>query len=422
MLTALNNGIKVYASQEIHNTSKKYSCSCGCGDEVRFREGKAINNDGTKRANCFALLPGVYTSSKHIAEKEDHDNTWHINMQNMIKEAMPYEIELEKTIDRNRADCWNIKQEYAIEVQHSPISYEEINLREQTYKKIVWLLDYDTYPLVLFSEKEFKDTLNILGDKVSTIKYLQRNNNKIIDTVNGIVFLNIQKNEYSLFCKITPYSKNEFRLEIMNKNKFIEYLKSEAIMIEFQKNKEYFREIKIKQINNQIDIEKSRIENERKYNFHKQYIVDLENSIRAKENEIKQINNFDFGVETTTAIKQKKANKIMIIYEEKTNQIYQDETYLKIKEDTQIDSITKQTTLNAILTSKSKYYMTECEKEIKEMVLNENDFEKLKQIRAKEILEAKETIKEINEKINETLSELEKLEQKRRNLIEDQQK
>ncbi len=278
MLTAICNGKKAHAWKTIPGTANEYTCD-ECKKNMIFKQGHALNQNGEKRANCFSHKPGEYNSSIHF-QKEDYDNAWHINIQNMIASALGDDIELEKKIGNNRADCWHTKSEYAIEVQHSPIDAKKILDREQTYKRVIWLLDGETYNLFQLRDKDI--TWNYLGNNFSPTMYKYPQDTRIIDTSRGVIFIYYHgagNNELEAFVKITPW-KEEYRLDIMNKNNFIKYLSSSGIDADYDAIKKWSDKKKQLEANLKIDQEIYQLEKRER-----SYEDDLANTINSNSDE-----------------------------------------------------------------------------------------------------------------------------------------
>ena len=118
----LNIGLNEHGDKVYPSSGVKAKCFiCGgelisaCGD-VYVHHFRHINGD----ENC---------ASRHMTR-------WHLHWQEVVDKKY-----IELSIDNHRADIVHPKG-YVIEIQHSPISNEDVVSRKQTYKKIVWILDY----------------------------------------------------------------------------------------------------------------------------------------------------------------------------------------------------------------------------------------------------------------------------------------
>lgn len=80
----------------------------------------------------------------HLSEKacdswSEPESDWHRYWKNLVEPECA-EVTIEKSGQRRRADIWLING-VIVELQHSSISVQEIEAREQFYGKMIWLFD-----------------------------------------------------------------------------------------------------------------------------------------------------------------------------------------------------------------------------------------------------------------------------------------
>jgi len=136
MLTAMRDeGFKVYAFNETKGAEKKYYCE-ECNQPLILKKG-LVNTPH------FAHLAD-YDQSTHLPRDPELCTEWHMTMARRLYSLSP-DMELEKVIGSHRADVWNNKLNFAIEIQHSKISDAEVQAREDEYKRVFWVLDGSEY-------------------------------------------------------------------------------------------------------------------------------------------------------------------------------------------------------------------------------------------------------------------------------------
>jgi competence CoiA-like predicted nuclease len=185
MLSALND-----KNESVIPTDKNQKAKCPyCKEKLISRVGK-IN---------IPHWAHIKTSNCNSFDKESKTK-WHYENQIYFKEQG---FLIEQTIYKNDifkiADVW-IDNHFAIEFQHSPISVEEIEKRENHYGKVIWVFDINK----IYYEDRFDYDKN---------SYTWRNPKESIYYCNQPIFLNFNKK----YIHITSIKKQFFKVEDWHK-------------------------------------------------------------------------------------------------------------------------------------------------------------------------------------------------------------